>query len=53
MMTMFRKQDVRFSAEGGIEISAWLFVPEGRTAPLLAVTMAQGAMAIRPEASAL
>ena len=25
---MFRKQDVRFPAEGGIELSAWLFVPD-------------------------
>jgi uncharacterized protein len=39
---MFRKHDVRFPAEGGIEISAWLFVPEGRTAPLPAITMAHG-----------
>ena len=38
----FRKHDVRFPAEGGIEISAWLFVPEGRTAPLPAITMAHG-----------
>src|ERR1700732_2479149 len=38
----FRKHDVRFPAEGEIEISAWLFVPEGRTAPLPAITMAHG-----------
>ena len=29
---MFRKEDVRFSAQGGIEFSAWLFVPERRAA---------------------
>jgi hypothetical protein len=27
---MFRKEDVHFPAEGGIELSAWLFVPEHR-----------------------
>src|SRR6266852_2167217 len=42
MTPMFRKHDVRFPAEGGIENSAWLFVPEGRTAPLPAITMAHG-----------
>jgi cephalosporin-C deacetylase-like acetyl esterase len=42
MTPMFRKHDVRFPAEGGIEISAWLFVPEGRTAPLPGITMAHG-----------
>jgi len=31
---MFRKEDVRFPAEGGIELSAWLFLPEQRAAPL-------------------
>lgn len=39
---MFRKHDVRFSAEGGIELSAWLFVPDGRTSPMPAITMAHG-----------
>jgi len=42
MMTMFRKHDVRFPAEGGAEISARLFVPEDQTAPLPAITMAHG-----------
>src|ERR1700739_3745472 len=37
---MFRKHNVRFPAEGGIEISAWLFVPEGQTPPLRPTTMA-------------
>jgi fermentation-respiration switch protein FrsA (DUF1100 family) len=39
---MFRKQDVRFPAEGGIELSAWLFVPQQRSARLPAITMAHG-----------
>src|SRR5262249_46420481 len=39
---VFRKEDVRFPAEGGIELSAWLFVPERRTARLSAITMAHG-----------
>ena len=39
---MFRKEDVRFPAEGGIELSAWLFVPEHQAARLPAVTMAHG-----------
>jgi fermentation-respiration switch protein FrsA (DUF1100 family) len=39
---MFRKHNVRFPAEGGIDISAWLFVPEGQSAPLPAITMAHG-----------
>ena len=39
---MFRKENVRIPAEGGIELSAWLFVPEGREGPLPAITMAHG-----------
>lgn len=39
---MFQKQDVRFPVEGGIELSAWLFVPEHHNAPLPAITMAHG-----------
>jgi uncharacterized protein len=39
---MFRKQDVRFPAEGGIELSAWPFVPEERTGRLPAITMTHG-----------
>jgi hypothetical protein len=27
---MFRKEDVRLPGEGGIELSAWLFMPEQR-----------------------
>jgi cephalosporin-C deacetylase-like acetyl esterase len=34
--------NVRFPTEGGIEISAWLLVPEGQAAPLSAITMAHG-----------
>lgn len=37
-----QKHEVRFPAEGGIELSAWLFVPEHREAPLPAITMAHG-----------
>jgi cephalosporin-C deacetylase-like acetyl esterase len=43
---MFRKRDVRLSAEGGIELSAWLFVPEERTGRLPAITKAHGHAAL-------
>jgi hypothetical protein len=39
---MFRKEDVRFPAEGGIELSAWLFIPDDRAVPRPAITMAHG-----------
>jgi dienelactone hydrolase len=39
---MIHRQDVRFPAEGGIELSAWLFVPKQHAAPLPAITMAHG-----------
>ena len=39
---MLRKEDVSFPAEGGIELSAWLFVPEDGPEPLPAITMARG-----------
>ena len=39
---MFTKQDVRFPVEGGIGLSAWLFVPEHKNGPLPAITMAHG-----------
>jgi len=39
---MFGKQDVRFPAEGGIELSAWLFTPERGGGRLPAITMAHG-----------
>jgi uncharacterized protein len=39
---MFRKEDVRFPAEGGIGFSAWLFIPERRATPLPVITMAHG-----------
>jgi uncharacterized protein len=42
VITMFRKHDVHIPAGGGIEILAWLFVPEGQTAPRPAITMAHG-----------
>jgi uncharacterized protein len=41
MMT-FTKQDVRFPAEGGVELSAWLFLPEGSSAPVPGISMAHG-----------
>jgi uncharacterized protein len=39
---MFKKTVVRFQAEGGIELSAWLFVPGQQAARLPAITMAHG-----------
>lgn len=39
---MFSKEEVRIPAEGGIELAAWLFIPEQRTAQLPAITMAHG-----------
>jgi fermentation-respiration switch protein FrsA (DUF1100 family) len=38
---MFREEDVSFPADGGIELSAWLFVPDA-DGPLPAITMAHG-----------
>lgn len=39
---MYQKQHVGFPVDGGIELSAWLFVPEHRDVPLPAITMAHG-----------
>ena len=39
---MWRREDVRFRADGDIELSAWLFVPEPHTGPLPGITMAHG-----------
>ena len=40
---MVLKKEVRFPAEGGIELSAWMFVPERKAAAQLpAITMAHG-----------
>jgi uncharacterized protein len=39
---MFRKENVRFPAEGGIELSAWLFTPERAGGRFPAITMAHG-----------
>ncbi|MFD1561716.1 alpha/beta hydrolase [Paraburkholderia silviterrae] len=39
---MFRKADVRFPVEGGVELSAWLFIPEHQSTRLPAITMAPG-----------
>jgi hypothetical protein len=41
-IAMFRREDARFPVEGGIDLSAWLFVPEHQTARLPAITMAHG-----------
>jgi uncharacterized protein len=40
---MFTKEDVRFPVDGGIELSACLFVPEHPAPPLPAITMAPAA----------
>jgi len=39
---MFQRHDVGFSAEGGIDLCGWLFVPEQRDGRLPAITMAHG-----------
>jgi len=39
---MLAKKNVRFPAEGGIELSAWLFLPEPQKGRLAAITMAHG-----------
>jgi len=39
---MFRKETVRFPAEGGIDLSAWLFLPKESGTKLPAITMAHG-----------
>jgi dienelactone hydrolase len=44
---MFDKQTLTFPAEGGIELTAWLFLPTQRTQPLPAITMAHGYAATR------
>jgi fermentation-respiration switch protein FrsA (DUF1100 family) len=38
---VFRKEDVAIPADGGIELSAWLFAPD-QDGPLPAITMAHG-----------
>jgi fermentation-respiration switch protein FrsA (DUF1100 family) len=39
---MFRKHEVHVPVEGDVELSAWLFVPDGRHERLPAVSMAHG-----------
>ena len=39
---MFKKTVVPFPPEGGIELSAWLFVPDQQATRLPAITMAHG-----------
>ncbi len=38
---MVSRSDVRFPAEGGVELSAWLYLPQGN-GPFPAITMAHG-----------
>jgi uncharacterized protein len=39
---MFDRRDVEFDAESGLKLRGWLFVPEERSRPRAAVTMAHG-----------
>lgn len=39
---MYQKQHVRIPVDGGIDLSAWLFLPEHHDAPSPAITMAHG-----------
>jgi uncharacterized protein len=39
---MFRKHHVHIPADGGIQISGWLFVPDGQSGSRPAITMAHG-----------
>jgi fermentation-respiration switch protein FrsA (DUF1100 family) len=39
---MFTKHEVSFPAEGGVELSAWLYLPDARTDKLAGITMAHG-----------
>jgi uncharacterized protein len=39
---MSQKEDVRFPADGGIDISGWMFLPEEHLSPVPAITMAHG-----------
>ena len=39
---MFTRHSVTFPVEGGVELSAWLYIPEGPTGPFPAITMAHG-----------
>ncbi|WNC94518.1 alpha/beta fold hydrolase [Paraburkholderia sp. FT54] len=39
---MYQKQHVSIPVDGGIDLSAWLFLPEHHDAPLPAITMAHG-----------
>jgi fermentation-respiration switch protein FrsA (DUF1100 family) len=41
-VVMFKKTVVRFPAEGGIDLSAWLFVPDHQAKRFPAITMAHG-----------
>jgi len=36
------REDIRFPAEGGIELAAWLLLPDGEDTPVPAITMAHG-----------
>lgn len=41
-MSTFTKHDVTFPVEGDVELSAWLFIPDGRQREFPAITMAHG-----------
>jgi uncharacterized protein len=41
-MGTFTKHDVRFPADGGIELGAWLFLPDGASGPRPGITMSHG-----------
>lgn len=39
---MSTRKEVRFSVDGGVELGAWLYLPEGTSHPSPAITMAHG-----------
>ena len=44
---MTTRSDVRFMADGGIELGAWLFLPVNDGQPSPAITMAHGYAGVR------
>jgi len=44
---MTTRSDVRFMADGGIELGAWLFLPASARLPSPAITMAHGYAGVR------
>jgi hypothetical protein len=45
-LTMVQREDVEFTAEGGVKLRGWLFIPE-RPGPHPAITMAHGYAVLR------